>query len=165
MFSFIIAIDSEKGIGNDGTIPWNCHQDLVNFRKLTLHHPVIMGRKTWDSLPEYFKPLPKRFNIVLSESLHRTDVDDGVIIMRNLNQLLSLIKTKDTEWFVIGGSQLYNVLWELNLVNKVYLTVMHKSYDCDTFVNFGLDNFKNSTVWSLKSTQKFIGADFYVFQK
>ena len=63
----IWAQDSNGGIGKDGNLPWHISEDLKNFKKLTLHSPIIMGRNTWDSLP--IKPLPKRRNIVLSRSI------------------------------------------------------------------------------------------------
>ena len=62
----IWAQDKNGGIGKDGKLPWHISEDLKNFKKITSNHPVIMGRKTWDSLP--IKPLPNRRNIILSNS-------------------------------------------------------------------------------------------------
>ena len=67
----IWAQDLNGGIGKDGKLPWHISEDLKNFKKITSNHPVIMGRKTWDSLP--IKPLPNRRNIILSNSLLLTN--------------------------------------------------------------------------------------------
>jgi len=70
--NLIWAQDENGGIGKQGRLPWHLPEDLKNFKKLTLHHPVIMGRITWEGLP--LKPLPQRRNIVISKT-HRDDIE------------------------------------------------------------------------------------------
>ena len=65
-YSIIVAIDQEQGIGKDNGIPWHFSEDLQNFKRLTINNVVIMGRKTWDSLPARFKPLDHRSNIIIT---------------------------------------------------------------------------------------------------
>ena len=85
----IWAQDTNNAIGRDGTLPWHFSQDLKNFKKLTTGYTIIMGRKTWDSLP--FKPLPSRRNIVIS-SKNRDDVESYTSIDQCIDALnLSLI--------------------------------------------------------------------------
>ena len=86
----IWAQDKNGGIGKNGTLPWNISEDLQNFKKVTWGHPIIMGRKTWESLP--FKPLPNRRNIVLS-SQKVDDVEIYHSIDDCLNKLNSYLNT------------------------------------------------------------------------
>ena len=98
----IWAQDENGGIGKDGKLPWHISEDLQNFKKITLNSVIIMGRKTWDSLP--FKPLPKRRNIILS-SKNRGEVET----YHNIDDCLNVLKSDNIDTlFVIGGRSLYN---------------------------------------------------------
>ena len=103
----IWAQDTNAAIGKDGTLPWHYSEDLKNFKKLTTGHTIIMGRKTWDSLP--IKPLPNRKNIVIS-STEQTGVDsynsiDTCMEYLEKNQSLQNI-------FVIGGMSIYKHFYD-----------------------------------------------------
>ena len=101
----IWAQDSNGGIGKNGTLPWHISEDLKNFKKLTLHSPIIMGRKTWDSLP--IKPLPKRRNIVLSRS-----IQNEVETYKSYDDCMNAIKKDNIEKiFVIGGRSIYKLFF------------------------------------------------------
>jgi len=91
-------------IGRDNTLPWHLPEDLAHFKRLTLGCPVIMGRKTWDSLPPKFRPLPGRSNIVITRQPDWHDV--GAIAAHGLQAALSLCAQADHVW-VIGGAQTY----------------------------------------------------------
>jgi dihydrofolate reductase len=91
-------------IGRDNTLPWHLPEDLAHFKRLTLGCPVIMGRKTWDSLPPKFRPLPGRSNIVITRQPDWHDV--GAIAAHGLQAALSLCAQADHVW-VIGGAQIY----------------------------------------------------------
>ena len=91
-------------IGRDNTLPWHLPEDLTHFKRLTLGCPVIMGRKTWDSLPPKFRPLPGRSNIVITRQPDWHDV--GAIAAHGLQAALSLCAQADHVW-VIGGAQIY----------------------------------------------------------
>lgn len=122
----IWAQDYNGGIGINGQLPWHIPEDLINFKKITLDSTILMGRKTWDSLP--FKPLPKRRNIVLSKNkINNVEVYHNVEkCIQNLEkELLPTI-------FIIGGSSIYKLFFD-------YATYLHityidkKSNNVDTF--------------------------------
>jgi dihydrofolate reductase len=91
-------------IGREGDIPWNLPEDLARFKEVTIGHPVVMGRRTWDSLPAKVRPLPGRRNVVLSR---RTDfAADGAEVVSSLQAAFGLFDTEGQTW-VIGGEQIY----------------------------------------------------------
>lgn len=131
--SLIAAVDSKNGIGKNGDIPWNLGQDLKHFQKLTIgdgNNVVIMGRKTWDSLPNKHKPLKKRGNIVLTSNKKFKDC----ISFNNLENALDYAKEAE-HVFIIGGAKLYNEAMHKNLVTNILLTRLYKDFKCDTFIN------------------------------
>ena len=104
----IWAQDFGGGIGLNGKLPWHISEDLKNFKKITFGYPVLMGRKTWDSLP--FKPLPNRRNIILSRSkLKKCEVE----IYNDINSCIETLKNENLEKvFIIGGSSIYKVFFD-----------------------------------------------------
>ena len=96
--TLIAAISENNVIGVEGKVPWHIPEDMKRFRELTLEHPAIMGRKTYESIPDRFRPLPKRKNIVMSKSLNPKE---GIYIARNVDEALVLAEEKDS--YVIGG--------------------------------------------------------------
>lgn len=91
-------------IGKDGALPWHLPEDMAHFKRTTLGCPVIMGRKTWDSLPPRFRPLPGRTNIVITRQPHWSE--SGAEPARNLQDALRICEHAADVW-VIGGAQLY----------------------------------------------------------
>ena len=108
-FDIVVAHDIKNGIGINNTLPWECPPDMAYFKKLTINshsnqqNTVIMGRKTWESIPERFRPLPKRTNIVVSNTLKTLS---NATIATSLSDALN-IANPDTSIFVIGGAQIY----------------------------------------------------------
>ncbi|MGW6034071.1 dihydrofolate reductase [Gordonia terrae] len=98
------AID-KAAIGRDNTIPWRVPEDMARFKKLTLGHPVIMGRKTWDSLPAKFRPLPQRTNIVVTRN--RDWSVDGALVAQTIEEALRV--AEDHAVSVIGGGEIYRL--------------------------------------------------------
>jgi dihydrofolate reductase len=90
-------------IGHDGAIPWRVPEDQARFRRLTRGHPVVMGRATWDSLPERFRPLPDRENVVLTRSAGWTA--PGATVVHDVDDARRVLGRRDG--WVIGGSQVY----------------------------------------------------------
>ena len=122
----IWAQDYSGGIGKNGQLPWHITEDLKNFKKITLNSTIVMGRKTWDSLP--FKPLPNRRNIVLSSNKIK-DVE----VYHNIKECIKTLKKKKlSKIFIIGGSTLYKLFFN-------YATHLHITYiditldDLDTY--------------------------------
>lgn len=130
----IIAAVSENGvIGLNNRIPWHIKDDIERFKGLTLNHPVIMGRKTYESLGRKFKPLPERKNIVLSRTLETLS---GIYIARNIQEALEFTENQDS--YIIGGEKVYRSF--LHLANKIELTRIHRDFPGDSFfpeVNLG----------------------------
>ncbi|GAA2728412.1 dihydrofolate reductase [Cellulomonas aerilata] len=93
-------------IGHDGAMPWHVPEDLAHFREVTREHPVLMGRATWDSLPDRFRPLPGRDNLVLT----RTPgwAAPGAVVVRDLADAEAALAGRDA--WVIGGAQVYALL-------------------------------------------------------
>ena len=103
------AQSSDRYIGTDGRLPWYLPEDLARFRALTTGHPVIMGRATWESLPDRFRPLPGRENIVLSRVADQGEAVDGPLrgaqVVGSVDEALTLVAGSDA--WVIGGAQVY----------------------------------------------------------
>ena len=110
----IWAQDCNGGIGIDGKLPWHITEDLKNFKKLTENSIIIMGRKTWDSLPK--KPLPKRHNIILSRTL-----DDVPNVYSSFDKCIKNLNNNNVEKvFVIGGRSIYKIFF--NLADFLHIT-------------------------------------------
>jgi len=120
-------------IGRDGGLPWRMPADMRHFKDLTAGHPVIMGRRTYDSVGE---PLPGRRNIVITRDPELRY--EGVEMARDLEQALALA-AGDDEIFVAGGAEIYRLA--LPVADRIYLTVVHAEVDGDTvFPEFNADD-------------------------
>ncbi len=102
MTALIWAQSTSGVIGRDGAIPWQLPEDLARFKELTMGHTVLMGRRTWESLPARFRPLPGRRNVVLTRNPHYEA--DGAEVITSLDEALSL-----PDLWVIGGSEIYHL--------------------------------------------------------
>ena len=109
-------------------------RDVTSFNKTSGENVVIMGRKTWESIPEKFKPLSNRINIVLSKTLSDTSLKDynNTFVYKSLNDVLSMSYQK-SNIFVIGGGQIYEEAIKHPMCDKLYITEIYKDYECDTF--------------------------------
>lgn len=114
-------------IGLNNRMPWHLPEDLAHFKQLTNGHPVVMGRKTWDSLPERFRPLPGRTNIVVTRNSDWQAA--GVLRANSLEEALhAAAQHGDTVW-VMGGAQIYTQA--LPLADAVEVTIIHQDFDGD----------------------------------
>lgn len=125
----IVAVSENGVIGKEGDIPWHFPEDLKHFKEKTIDHPVIMGSSTYRSLPEDFKPLPGRKNIVLTRS--GIEADESVSIANSLDEAWNIAKKYDKKAFIIGGATIYEQT--LDEADKLVLTQIHQEYDGDTF--------------------------------
>ncbi len=144
-FSIIVAVDAHLGIGKGGQLPWHLPTDLKHFKDITnrTQHPgkmnaVIMGRKTWLALPERFRPLPKRYNVVLSRSQDSTRFVSASYLARNFNETMEFLAQSPQDQkieniFIIGGGQVFQQTVILPACNKIYLTKILFDFQCDTF--------------------------------
>jgi dihydrofolate reductase len=130
MEKIIIAAVAENGvIGKDGDIPWHYSEDLKHFKQKTTDHSVIMGRKTYFSLPEDFRPLPGRKNIVLSRS--NPELPESVNLANSLEEAWDIAENHSGKAFVIGGAGVYEQA--MNESDKMILTRIHQEYEGDTY--------------------------------
>lgn len=124
--SIIVAMAQNNVIGLNNQMPWHIPADLAWFKHNTLHKPVIMGRKTFESIG---RPLPNRLNIVISRTAHASS-HDNVVWVSSLEQALDIVKDK-AEAFIIGGGNLYQQA--LPLVTRLYLTHINADLAGDTY--------------------------------
>ncbi len=126
MISLLVAHTSNRTIGRDGALPWHLPADMGRFRELTTGHTVLMGRKTFESLPDAYRPLPNRRNLVLSRN--REWSAPGAEVFPDLPSALDACKE---ECFVIGGGDTYSEA--LPRAERVYATEIEKTVEGDTF--------------------------------
>ena len=128
--------DKNGGIGKNGKLPWHISEDLINVKKITINSTIIMGRKTWDSLP--IKPLPDRRNIVLSSKFIK-DVENYDSINKCINKLkTNLIK----KIFVIGGAQVYEHFFKY--ADKLHITHINEEFNgIDTYFPISMRKITN----------------------
>ena len=115
-------------IGINGALPWHLPEDLAHFKRTTLGCPVIMGRKTWDSLPAKFRPLPGRINVVITRQPDWNEI--GAQPSQSLLQALQICEQNAHVW-VIGGAQIY--AQALPLAHSVVVTEIAQDFDGDAF--------------------------------
>lgn len=125
--AIIVAIAKNGAIGRNNELLWHIPEDLKYFKETTSGHPVIMGWKTWLSLPK--KPLPNRTNIIISQE---NTCLNGCIVFTNIEDCLEFVKKQGTTCFVIGGASIYKQL--IDYTNKLYITWIEEAcYDADVF--------------------------------
>jgi len=124
--TIIVAAAENNAIGKDNDLIWNLPDDLKRFKKLTLGHCIIMGRKTFDSFPGL---LPNRKHIIISNKSKKY-FQENVIVVNNINDALKAAED-DENPFIIGGGQIYKLA--LDYSNKIELTRVHEKFEADTF--------------------------------
>ena len=164
MISAIVAVDENFGIGYKGELLCRIKNDLDRFKKLTTGSVVVMGRKTWDSLPT--KPLPNRTNVVITNNVDGMQIKNGVIYT-TLDLFENCITEIGNEYdvFVIGGGQIYKKL--LPYCSHVHLTKVHKTFEnVDTyFPNINNDEWDITLDGDIIHTKNGIDYQFYVYQR
>ena len=159
MITILVAHDDSRVIGNKGTIPWKISEELQLFRKRTVNNFVVMGRKTWESLP--MRPLPGRVNAILSttyskhpERLARTLPNpfavNQVLCFKTLENCLRFLKisSPQNEIFIIGGAQVYQEALDKDLVDKIIVSKIPGTHDGDIF-------FPEIDDWACKQTTEY----------
>lgn len=141
MLSLIVAVDENNLIGNKNQLPWHLPADLKYFKALTTGHPIIMGRKTFESIG---KPLPNRRNIIITRN--KSFAAEGCDVFFDLTDAIKSCNNNQ-ECFVIGGSELFKMA--LPIANRLYLTKIHHLFEGDTH----FPAIKNAD-WKLTSEEK-----------
>ena len=129
MLSYVVAVAKNKVIGNDEGLPWHLTNDMKFFRQITLtgSKTMIMGRKTFESLP---KVLPGRKHIVLTQNKDYKVDDENVQIIHSKDDLMPYVNS-DEEYFIIGGAEVFEVMFPYT--KRMYITEIHEDFEGDTF--------------------------------
>ncbi len=131
----ILARAANGVIGANGKLPWHLPEDMAHFKRTTLGSPVMMGRKTWDSLPPKFRPLPGRLNVVVTRQNNWQAA--GALAAHSLSEAMRLCPSDSDAW-VIGGAELYSQA--LSLASTALVTEIDADFDGDVFApQFGAD--------------------------
>jgi len=136
-FDIVVAADARGGIGKAAGLPWKLPGDMAYFKRITSgdkRNAVVMGRKTWESIPVKFRPLKDRLNIVISRN-EGLGLPDGVLLASDLDAALEAADRANMEnVFVIGGGEIYRIALQHPACKLLYLTDIHADFDCDTFL-------------------------------
>lgn len=130
--SIIVAIAHNNVIGKDNDLVWHLPKDMKFFMDTTLNHYVIMGRRNYDSIPEKYRPLKNRTNVVVTRKQDFKATD--CVVVNSIEEGIEIAKqNKDSECFIIGGGQIYAQALQSNLVDKMYITHIDHTFEGDTF--------------------------------
>lgn len=127
--SLIAALTPNRVIGKDGKMPWHLSEDLKYFKKTTLNKPIIMGRKTFESLGQ--KPLPNRKNIVVTSDMFKFANIPGITIVNTLESALKACDADAEEVMIIGGAKIYEQF--MPKADRLYLSLIHGEFEGDTY--------------------------------
>lgn len=126
--SLIAALAQNNCIGKDGKLPWSIPEDMQHFKDITTGHVVLMGRKTWESIPLKFRPLPNRTNVILTRDPTYT-VPDGVIVCTSLTDVIQ--KFSNEKILVIGGADIYRQT--IDIADTLSITHVYQDVSGDAF--------------------------------
>ena len=158
-FHIILAVDEKLGLGKENTLAWNISADMKYFKEITSQtqdlarlNAVIMWRKTWESIPSKYRPLPERINCILSRSITDqstwSDINDMVLYFNSLESCLTELEKKDNieDIYIIWWAFLYNQIISDDRLDTIYITRVMWDYDCDVFFDgipdsFSLENY------------------------
>jgi dihydrofolate reductase len=142
----ISAVDKNFGIGIKNALPWSFKSDMKHFKEITSitkdpnkRNAVLMGRKTWESLPEKFRPLPNRINLILSrtknlnEEIQKDPNPNTAILVSSFKEAFSILNDDIEDLFIIGGEGVYKQAINLDEIDGIYLTEIEKEYEVDTY--------------------------------
>lgn len=130
--SIIVAASENNVIGNNNDLIWSFPKDTKFFKDTTLGRHVIMGRKNFESIPHKFRPLPMRENIIITRQDNYEA--ENCIIVNTIESALKIAKKNgENEAFIIGGGEIYKMALDKNLIDKIYLTRIHHTFEGDTF--------------------------------
>lgn len=143
--SLIVAKAENNAIGKDNDLIWKLPDDMRFFSETTKGHYVIMGRLNYDSIPLKYRPLPARPNVIVTRQ--NGFEAENCDVVSSIEEGLELArKNGETEAFVIGGGQIYKTALENNLLDKLYITIVHHSFDADVyFPEFDENNWKKTS--------------------
>ena len=152
--SLIVAMDRNRGIGKNNDLMWHLPSDMRFFKETTLGHVVVMGRKNYESIPEKYRPLPKRENAVLTRN--KSYVADDCKVFHSLEECLKYYEAEeDRKVFIIGGGEIYRQALEMNAVDEMYISHINHSFGADTFFpSFDLKGWTVETILEQAKDEK-----------
>lgn len=130
--SIIVAHSKNLVIGKANDLIWEIPNDQLRFKEITMGHPVVMGRRTWESIPEKFRPLPGRANFVITRDASYQA--PGATVVTSLEEALTQAKqaSGSEEIFIVGGGEIYKMALP-TITDRLYLTIIDKEVEGDTF--------------------------------
>ncbi len=130
--ALIVAMDQERGIGKNNDLMWHLAADMKFFKETTSGQIVVMGRKNYDSIPERFRPLPNRENVVITRN---TDFKaENCLVFHSIEDVFAHYQDENERTvFIIGGGEIYNLALATNRVDEMYITHVAATYHADTF--------------------------------
>lgn len=133
IISLIVATAKNRVIGKNNQLIWHLPKDMKFFMDTTIHHPVIMGRKNFESIPEKYRPLKNRDNIIITRNRNYTA--EGCAIVHSIEESIEYVNKnlKTNELFIIGGGEIYKKCLEMDIVDRMYITHIETAFDGDTF--------------------------------
>jgi dihydrofolate reductase len=146
MISIIVAVSDDWGIGKENDLLWHIPEDMKRFKQLTMGNALIMGKKTWYSLPR--RPLPGRKNVVLTDI--KGEVIDGSVTAYSIEDALEKCGKDDV--YIIGGGSIYRQF--INIADRLYITHVHRTAPADVFFPE-----PDKDVWSIAESEDFISGD------
>lgn len=156
MIALIAAIDTNNCIGKDGALPWHIPEDLAHFKKLTEGKTILMGRKTWESLPEKYRPLPNRTNIVITRQ-NSYALPAGVLCYDSVDVALAAHKNEDS--MVIGGGEIFTQT--IKKADVLYMTHVNQTVNACTAFFPPI----NPTIWRETEREDHDGFSFVTYKK
>lgn len=156
--SFIVAMDIQQAIGLGNALPWRLPADLAYFKKTTMDHTILMGRKTYESIG---KPLPNRTNVILTQN--KEFEAEGCIIVHSVEEAIEMAKNQEV--FVIGGAEVFELF--MPVVERLYITLIEHEFEADTFFpEFDVEDWVlNSSEDGIKDAKNPYEYSFLVYDK
>ncbi|MCD5385040.1 dihydrofolate reductase [Candidatus Gracilibacteria bacterium] len=176
-FNIILAVDDKNGLGKNNELAWKLSSDMKYFKEITTKtqdlskfNAVIMGKKTWKSIPSKFRPLNDRINCVLTRNIKNDDIgsklDDFVLYFNSFEHCLSELESKENleNIFVIGGANLYNQILDNPMLDKIYITKIKGNYNCDVFFDGIPEGFivESYTDWRIENNIEY---SFWIYKR
>ena len=130
--ALIVAIDSARGIGKNNDLMWHLPADMNFFKETTKNQIVVMGRKNYDSIPEKYRPLPNRLNVILTRN--KDFKADNCLVFNTFDDCLTHFEQEnERKVFIIGGGEIYKMALDSNRLNEIFITYVDGVFDADTF--------------------------------
>jgi len=173
IFSIILAIDDKLWLWKDNDLAWKIKEDMIYFKNITTNtsnkskkNAVIMGRKTWESIPEKFRPLPGRINCILTRKITKIEENNSIFYFNSIDKCLeNLFNNKEIEnIFVIWWANLYNQVLDNPKLDKIYITRIKWDHNCDVFFDWIPENF-NLESENIEKEENYIKFKFEVYKK